>query len=47
MADNDDTEWLQDDEPIISVTAALVADIFEVASERVIADLRRELSKRK
>jgi hypothetical protein len=45
MADNDDTEWLEDDEPILSVTAALVADLFGAEPKRVIRSLRRALAK--
>lgn len=37
---NDDTEWLDDPEPIISVTAAFAADIFDRPQEKVIADLQ-------
>ena len=39
---NDDTEWLNDQEPIISVSAALVADLFGRDEPEIIADLRRE-----
>jgi hypothetical protein len=39
IVDNDDTGWLDDDEPIISTTAMLVADIYDKAPEIVIADL--------
>lgn len=46
---NDDTEWVRADEdegdPMISVTAALVIDLFDVSEERFMADLRRELRK--
>lgn len=40
MVDNDDTYWAKDDEPIISVTACLIADIYGRTNEEVIADLR-------
>lgn len=43
IASNDDTEWLQDEEVIPSVTAALVADIFERTIKQVTLDLRKEL----
>lgn len=43
IAKNDDTEWLEDDKPIISVTASLVADLFNRSHEQVIKDLRKEL----
>lgn len=39
---NTDTTWLDDDyEPSLTIEAALVADIFEVNSSQVVADLRR------
>ena len=45
IIDNDDNEWLDDDNdpiaPIISVTAALVADLFDVETSRIIRDLRK------
>ena len=47
LADNDDNEWIEDDEDMsVSVTAALIADIFDVPQERVKDDLRRALDKR-
>lgn len=47
MADNDDTEWVEEEEDtLISVTGALIADIFDVPQERVKDDLRRALDKR-
>lgn len=46
MADNDDTEWLSDEEPTLSVTAALVADLFGAEHERVVKSLRRALEVR-
>lgn len=42
IARNDDCEWLRDPEGIFSVTTALVADLFDVHTDRVTADLRRE-----
>lgn len=45
IADNDDTEWLADDEPILSVTAAFVADLFGSDEARVIRSLRRAIAK--
>ena len=45
MADNDDNEWLLDNEPILSVTASLVADLFGAEHERVVKSLRRALAK--
>lgn len=44
MVLNDDTHWARDEEPIISVTACLVADIYARTNEEVIADLRRALA---
>lgn len=43
MIVNDDTEFLAEPEPepAISVTGALVADIYDRSNEEVIADLRR------
>lgn len=45
IINNDDTEWLEDDEPIISVTAAFVADIYDVDQNKVVADLKRRKEK--
>jgi hypothetical protein len=50
---NDDTEWLRDcgndDDPtlLMSVTAALVADLFNKTDQAVCADLARELERRR
>lgn len=41
LAGNDDCYWLNDDEPMISVTAALVRDLWDVEDKRLIADLRK------
>ena len=38
---NDDCEWLADPEPAISVTAAMVSDMFGKSDEVVIRDLRK------
>jgi hypothetical protein len=35
---NDDTSWLQDSEPVLSVTAAMVHDLYGVSPERIIRD---------
>jgi hypothetical protein len=43
MALNDDTEWVDDPEPSLSVTAALVADLFGRTDAEVLASLRREI----
>lgn len=45
MAYNDDTEWAEDEVPIPSVTAALIADLFDVSTETVTADLLRQMTK--
>ena len=47
IATNDDTEWLEDDDPIPSVTAVLVADVFDLEVERVTSDLRKAVGKAK
>ena len=39
---NDDTEFLNDDDPMLSVTASLVADLFHKTDDEVLADIRRE-----
>ena len=41
LASYDDNEWLKDTSPIMSVSAALVSDIFGVDEARVMADIRR------
>ncbi len=42
MLDNDDTSFLDgDDDTCISVTGAIVADIYDRTNEEVIADLRK------
>ena len=45
LASNDDCYWLADDEPMISVSAALVRDLFDVDDERLQRDLRRALAR--
>ena len=44
LANNDDTEWLNDEYASVSVTCALVADMFGVDVERVTRDLKRALA---
>ena len=44
IIDNDDTCWLEDEEPVASVTSCLVADIFDVSIEKLIKDLKRRKS---
>ena len=41
MVLNDDCSWLDDDEPIISVTAAMVRDLWNVSDHKLFADMRR------
>lgn len=41
LVNNDDTEFLRDDEPQLSVSASLVADIYGRGDSEVIADLRK------
>lgn len=45
IACNDDCYWLGDPEPMLSVTAAMVRDLFDVDQAKLIADLRRALAK--
>lgn len=45
MAMNDDTEWVKDNSAPGSVTAALVADLFDKTDEKVRTDLKRYLIK--
>jgi len=45
MVLNDDTTWVEDDEPIISVTAAMIADLFDVDQKKVIQDIQKGLKK--
>jgi hypothetical protein len=42
IAANDDTEWLDDENSGISVTAALVADLFNKTNEQVTEDIRKK-----
>lgn len=41
MATHDDTEWISIEDPLPSVTACMVSDLFNVPIETVIDDLRR------
>lgn len=45
LAGNDDCYWLGDENPAISVAAALVRDLFDVTDDRLMADLRRALKR--
>ena len=50
MADNDDTEWVDNDPNAgggaLSVTASLVADVFGKTDDQVRADLKRALNRK-
>lgn len=41
LIDNDDCYWLKDDEPIMSVSASLVADIYTMPENKLISDLKK------
>jgi hypothetical protein len=41
MVDHDDTSWLDDADPIPSVTAVFAADIFDKDIEKLVADMRK------
>ena len=43
IVDNDDTEWVSDDSATESVTAALVADLFNKTDEKIRADIKDAL----
>lgn len=45
MVENDDTEWAKDDDPMVSVTASLVADLFGKTTAQVTEDVRLGLRK--
>jgi hypothetical protein len=48
MRDNDDIDWLTNpyyDEPVPSVSAYLIADIYDRTVDEMIADLAREIRK--
>lgn len=38
----DDNDWVKDTNPIISVSAALISDLFDVEEARVISDIRKK-----
>lgn len=38
---NDDTEFLEDEEPIPSVTVAFLADVFDVSLDKILTDLKK------
>jgi hypothetical protein len=45
IVDNDDTSDIQSTEDYPNVTGSLVADLFDVTPERVVADILRALKK--
>lgn len=47
MVLNDDTEIMHEDaeDPTLTVTASLVADLFQKSDEQVMADVRKRLRK--
>ena len=45
IARNDDCYWLGDDEPIMSVSVAMVRDLWNVPDARVVRNLRTALRK--
>lgn len=45
LAGNDDCYWLGDAEPVLSVSASLVRDLFGVSDERLHADILRALKR--
>lgn len=45
LAHNDDNEWIDDEYGSPSVTATLIADLFDVTVEKVTADIKRQLKK--
>ena len=47
IIENDDTEWLDDESPIPSITACLVADLYGVEIDKVINDLKKSVHRRK
>lgn len=38
---NDDIEWLEDEDGVISVTAVMVADIYNKNPDKVVTDLKK------
>lgn len=45
IAGNDDCYWLAEAEPCISVSTALVRDLWDVSDDRIIRDIRRALKR--
>lgn len=46
IADNDDTEWLWDGKDYLSVSAALVCDLYGKTEQEVARDIRKILLKK-
>lgn len=45
IAENDDTDWLHEPNPILSVTASMVADIWKKTESEVIDDIRMQVER--
>lgn len=45
LAGNDDCYWLGDDEPIPSVAACMIRDLFDVEESKLYTDIRRALKR--
>lgn len=45
IVENDDTEWVYDENGSISVTASLLADIFDRTTDEVTRDIKKRLEK--
>lgn len=46
LLDNDDTAWLDEEDPAPSVTLCLLADLMGIDQDRAVADLRRRRDRR-
>ena len=46
IIENDDVQWLDDENGIISVTASFAADVYSRTDQEIIADLRKAAGKR-
>ncbi len=47
IAYNDDTQWIEGNDPSLSVTAALVGDLWGKDDAQLISDIRRVLARRR
>jgi hypothetical protein len=43
IVDNDDTDFMHDEEPILSVTAVLVMDLWDKSEDQILRDIRAAL----